>query len=58
MNPTLKQSRLDREKRLDPQRFAREYEAEFAEDIDQFMPGLWIDSAVVLGRRELLPVLQ
>ena len=58
MNPSLKQSRLDREKRLDPQRFAREYEAEFAEDIDQFMPGLWIDSAIVLGRRELPPVLQ
>jgi hypothetical protein len=56
MNPSLKQSRLDREKRLDPQRFAREYEAEFAEDIDQFMPGIWIDSAIVPGRRELPPV--
>ena len=57
MNPSLKQSRLDRERRLDPQRFAREYEAEFAEDVDQFMPGIWVDSAVIPNRRELPPVL-
>jgi hypothetical protein len=58
MNPTLSENRLEREKRLDQQRFAREYEAEFAEDVDQFLPGVWIDSAVVPGRRELPPVLQ
>src|SRR5262249_42729300 len=29
MNPSLKASRLERERRLDSERFAREYEAEF-----------------------------
>lgn len=38
MNPSLKESRLEREHRLDPQRFAREYLAEFAEDLDSFLP--------------------
>ena len=38
MNPSLKESRLERERRLDPQRFAREYLAEFAEDLDSFLP--------------------
>jgi hypothetical protein len=56
MNPSLKQSRLEREQRLDPQRFAREYLAEFAEDLDQFIPAHWVESAVVPGRRELPPV--
>ena len=53
MNPSLKESRLARERRLDPQRFAREYPAEFAEDLDSFLPFLWIDQAVMLGRHEL-----
>jgi hypothetical protein len=56
MNPSLKASRLEREKRLDPLRYAREYEAEFSEDLDTFLPGMWIEGAVVQGRRELAPV--
>ena len=49
MNPSLKESRLERERRLDPQRFAREYLAEFAEDLDSFLPSLWVDQAVMRG---------
>jgi len=56
MNPSLKESRLERERRLDPQQFAREYLAEFAEDLDSFLPSLWVDQAVIVGRHELPPV--
>ena len=56
MNPNLKESRLERERRLDPQRFAREYLAEFAEDLDSFLPSLWVDQAVMQGPHELAPV--
>ncbi len=55
MNPTLKAERLERERRLDPDRFAREYEAEFAEDLEAFLPGPWVDQAAVSGRHELPP---
>ena len=55
MNPGLTSARLERERRLDPDRFAREYEAEFAEDLSAFLPGEWIDSAVMAGRYELPP---
>lgn len=51
MNPRLKESRLERERRLDPQRSAMEYLAEFAEDLDSFLPSLWIDQAVIVGRQ-------
>jgi hypothetical protein len=54
MNPTtITTDRLEKERRLDPARFAREYEAEFAEDVDAFLPGAWVDQAVTLGRHEL-----
>jgi hypothetical protein len=53
MNPTLRAERLDRERRLDPTRFAREYEAEFAEDLETFLPSAWIESAIRTGRHEL-----
>ena len=55
MNPSLRAERLDRERRLDPVRFAREYEAEFAEDVETFLPGAWVESAVQTGRHELPP---
>jgi len=55
MNPMLATERLDRERRLDPLRFAREYEAEFAEDVAAFLPSAWVDAAVVAGRYELPP---
>ena len=52
MNPTVTE---DRERRLDPSRFAREYEAEFVDDLSAFVPGEWVDAAVVEGRHELPP---
>ena len=55
MNPHLTEARLDRERRLDPTRFAREYEAEFAEDLDAFLPNAWIDRAVSTDRSERPP---
>lgn len=56
MNPSIRQSRLERERRLDPSRFAREYEAEFVDDLEAFLPGVWVDDAIVRGRHELPPV--
>jgi len=55
MNPMLSVERLERERRLDPLRFAREYEAEFAEDLEAFLPAAWVDQAVVPGRHALPP---
>jgi hypothetical protein len=39
MIPSIRPSRLDRERCLDPQRFAREYEAEFVDDLEAELPG-------------------
>ena len=55
MNPTLREERLERERRLDPLRFAREYEAVFAEDLEAFLPDAWVDAAVVADRHALPP---
>ena len=55
MNPSLKPARLERERRLDAVRFAREYAAEFVDDVAAFLPGVWIDDAIVYGRYELSP---
>jgi hypothetical protein len=57
MNPSLTSDRLDRERRIDPSRFAREYEAEFADDLESFLPGAWVDEAVIPGHHELPPVM-
>ena len=55
MNPTILPERLERERRLDSSRFMREYEAEFGEDLEAFLPVDWIESAVRSGRYELPP---
>ena len=55
MNPALRADRLARERRLDPTRFAREYEAAFVDDVAAFLPAAWVDDAVVTGRHELPP---
>ena len=55
MNPSLQTSRLARERRLDPTRFAREYLAEFADDVAAFLPTAWVTDAVVTDRHELPP---
>jgi hypothetical protein len=53
MNPSIKFERLERERRLDPSRFAREFEAEFTEETDAFLPYSWVDDAVQPHRHEL-----
>ena len=53
MNPSITAERLERERRLDPVRFAREYLGEFAEDVDTAFPSAWVDAAVQIGRHEL-----
>lgn len=55
MNPGLGAERLERERRLDAGRFAREYEAEWQDDLSAFLPGAWVEEAVVRGRHELPP---
>lgn len=55
MNPGLKAARLERERRRDPERYAREYEGEFAEDLETFLPAAWVEAAMATGRRELAP---
>ncbi|MBI4584186.1 MAG: hypothetical protein HY717_09220 [Planctomycetes bacterium] len=55
MNPSLSAERLEREKRLDPMRYAREYLGEFSDDIAAFLPADWIEGALVPGRFELPP---
>lgn len=55
MNPTLTPERLAKEKRLDPSRYAREYEAEFVDDLSAFLPAAWVEAAVKIGRFELPP---
>ncbi len=55
MNPSITEARLERERRLDPQRFEREYMAAFAEDLEAFLPSVWVDDAIVAGRHELPP---
>ena len=55
MNPTLKVERLERERRLDPDRYAREYLAEFSEDLEAFLPAAWVEGAIMRGRHELPP---
>jgi hypothetical protein len=56
MNPSLRTDRLERERRLDPVRYLREYEAEFAEDLEALLPSAWVEAAVVAERHELPPM--
>lgn len=56
MNPSIGKDRLDRERRMDGKRFAREFEAQFVEDTTAFIPQPLIERAVITGR-EALPAL-
>jgi hypothetical protein len=55
MNPSIRPAALERERALDPSRYSREFEAQFSDDLEAFLPAVWIESAVVAGRRELPP---
>jgi hypothetical protein len=57
MNPSLRAERLERGRRLDPSRFAREYEAEFTDDLEAFIARAWVEAAVVPHRHALAPQL-
>src|SRR5687767_11278010 len=48
-NPTITAERLEVERRLDPARYAREFEALFEEDVDSFLPAAWIEAAIERG---------
>jgi hypothetical protein len=50
MNPSLKAERLAQELRLDPTRYAREYEGVFQDDLDSFLPASVIDLNIVPHR--------
>jgi hypothetical protein len=56
MHPGLSEQRLERERRLDPTRFAREYEAEWISDLSAAFDPEAIDACVVPGRKELPPM--
>jgi hypothetical protein len=53
MNPMLADSKMEAQRRLDPSRYQREYEAEFAEGLESFLPSAWVEQSIVLNRYEL-----
>jgi len=56
MNPSITQARLDEEQRaMDPSRFAREFLAEFTDDLAAWLPGDLIEAAVDIGVVERQP---
>jgi hypothetical protein len=55
MNPTVSEKKLTRERRVDPVRYAQEYEALFNDVVTGAIPGAWIDAAVVERRTMLRP---
>jgi len=55
MNPTLSATLIDRETQKDPSAARAEWQAQFREDIEDFLSVKVLESLVVPGRRELLP---
>jgi len=55
MNPSIDADRLEQERRLDPSRYLREYDAQFLDDTTAFLPLAWIVAATITGRFELPP---
>ena len=49
-NPTITTKTLDRERRRDPKRYSREYEAVFVDNVEAFIPRPLIDQAIQAGR--------
>ena len=56
MNPSITPERLERERRLDPIRFQREYEAEFIDDLAACFEFAALQACVDTGVRERPPV--
>lgn len=55
MNPTISEKELEAERKKDPIRYLRYYEAEFGDDEDSFLQQAWIARAVVPGRVDPQP---
>jgi len=55
MNPLIQREDLEKERGADPQNFAREFEATWTSDLEQFLNDADLVSAVVGGRTELQP---
>lgn len=58
MNPTITPERLDRERRLDPVRFQREYEAAFIDDLSACFEYAPLQACIDFGVRERPPILR
>jgi hypothetical protein len=56
MNPTIRQSIIDRDMELDPEMALCEWGAEFRSDLESFLSTESIEAAVVQGRYELPPI--
>jgi len=55
MNPALNATTIDRERRADPSRAMREYDALFIDDLEAFLSGPWLESCIIKGRTALAP---
>ena len=55
MNPTISQDFIDREMQKDPSAARAEWQAQFREDIEDFLAVEVIESLVIAGRRDLPP---
>lgn len=55
MNPSISAAYLERERKLDPDAFRREFEAEPADSISTLFESDTLEACVVQGRRELPP---
>jgi hypothetical protein len=53
MTPRVSTALLEKERQADPTYFAREYEAQFTDDTEAFLPGADVDIAISKGVREL-----
>jgi hypothetical protein len=51
MNPGLRVERMERERRLDLQRFRREYEADFIDDLVALFDAEMLEAGIAPGRR-------
>lgn len=56
MNPRISAEELERERVADPENFRREFEAEWLDDVDSFIPSRDIDANVMAGVREVAAV--
>jgi hypothetical protein len=56
MNPSLRTAELETLKRIDPLRYSREFDAEWIDALDSFIPAAWVEGAVRRNRRDNPPI--